>query len=504
MNQDLLDRVFQSSRLPSLPTIALEVIALAQQQDVDVKQIAQTIQHDPALSGKILKTVNSSLYGLTHSISTISHALVVLGLNSVKTLALGFSLVGNLKNTGSQGFDHVSYWRRSLYSAASARALSQRAGIIQQEEAFLGGLLQDIGMVTLSQVLGEEYDALLRQAGAHHTALRRYEVEELGLDHAEVGGALAERWQLPPLLVAPIRYHEDATGVDGELLPLVRTVVLGNRVADIFLSTEGDGDALDTYYTQAEAWFDLERDQAEPLLKEIHEQTQEMGRLFDLPTGNLGNPDEILARANEALMQITLQSQQQARQLEQQNKQLLDEANTDALTGSSNRRAFAQFVAEQFEAATTSQPLSVLFMDVDHFKMFNDTHGHPVGDRVLIVVAETLQKAASGRGTVFRYGGEEFAIVCPGMNPEAAAQVAGQARRAIEERARVHNDEGQELGITCSIGVATHTGNTFANVALLVKAADQGLYAAKSSGRNCVQVYSPPVTVPTHKDEPPT
>ena len=88
MNQELIDRVLQSPRLPSLPEIALKVIDLVQQDEVSIKQIAETIQNDPALASKILKTVNSSFYGQSSSVSTISHALVVLGLNAVKTLAL--------------------------------------------------------------------------------------------------------------------------------------------------------------------------------------------------------------------------------------------------------------------------------------------------------------------------------------------------------------------------------------------------------------------------------
>ena len=94
MNQELLDRVLSSPRLPSLTTVALDVIDLVQQPDVHIKEIARTIQNDPALAGKILKTVNSSFYGQAYAVSTITHALVVLGFNSVKTLALGFSLVG--------------------------------------------------------------------------------------------------------------------------------------------------------------------------------------------------------------------------------------------------------------------------------------------------------------------------------------------------------------------------------------------------------------------------
>ena len=109
MNQDLLDKVLRSPRLPSLPTIALEVIDLAEQPEVEFSDIAAAIQHDPALSSQILKTVNSAFYGQVREIGTISRALQILGLNSVKTLALGFSLVGNLKKSGGTGFDHIAY-----------------------------------------------------------------------------------------------------------------------------------------------------------------------------------------------------------------------------------------------------------------------------------------------------------------------------------------------------------------------------------------------------------
>ena len=183
-------------------------------------------------------------------------------------------------------------------------------------------------------------------------------------------------------------------------------------------------------------------------------------------------------------MQITLQSQQQ-------NQQLSTEVSTDALTGASNRRAFDQCLQEQFELATPSQPVSVLFTDVDHFKSFNDTHGHAVGDQVLVVFANTLQSAVGDHGRVFRYGGEEFAIVCPVTDAESATQLAERTRCAVADQARVgrHDDE-RELCVTCSIGVATHTGPTFERVDQLLKAADQGVYAAKAAGRNCVR-YSP-------------
>ena len=412
----------------------------------------------------------------------MSRALQVLGLNSVKTLALGFSLVGNMEQSHGKGFDHVAYWRRSLYTATAARTLSRRAGIVQQEEAFIGGLLQDVGMVALSQALGDEYAEVLAKAGGDHAALRDHELQTLGLDQAEVGAALAESWKLPPLLVAPIRHHEAPDGVDPELLTLVRSVSLGNRVADIFLSADGEGETLETYYTQAKTWFDVPRDEAEPVLKEIHTETEEFGNLFDLPSGNLGNPDEILARANDALMDLTLQSQQE-------NKQLINEVRTDALTGVANRRALDRYVQEQFERATSDSPTSVLFSDLDHFKRFNDRHGHAVGDQVLVVFAETLRKTVGDRGTVFRYGGEEFTIVCPNTDRTTAAGSAELVRRAVEENTEISAEDGRTLTLTCSIGVATHAGDTFESAEQLVQAADEGVYAAKAAGRNRVKTH---------------
>jgi len=130
-------------------------------------------------------------------------------------------------------------------------------------------------------------------------------------------------------------------------------------------------------------------------------------------------------------------------------------------------------------------------MDIDHFKKFNDTHGHAVGDQVLIVFTRTLQGTVGDAGTVFRYGGEEFAIVCPATDRKAAASLAEACRAAIQNDARLTTEDGQELSITCSIGVACHDGRFFASSAQLVKAADQGVYAAKDAGRNAVRVFTP-------------
>jgi len=490
MNEQLLQRVLESPRLPSLPTIALEVIDLVQQPDVNIKQIANTIRHDPALSSKLLKTVNSSFYGQTQPISTISHALVVLGLNSVKTLALGFSLVANLKSCGSEGFDHVYFWKRSLYSATAARQVCNEIGLPHQEEAFLGGLLQDLGMLALNQVLGDRYTDLVASSNGDHDKLLALEKEYLEIQHPEVGAALAESWNLPTLLVAPIRHHETPEQVEGEQARLVQCVALGNMASGIFVS-ESPGDCMEQFQAKAREWFEITDQRLEPLLREIHTHSNEMRRLFDLPTGELGNPDEILARANEALMQITLQQQQHTTELEEQNRELTHKVNIDSLTGAANRGRFNEFIFDQFaRAQQQASPLSVLFLDTDHFKTFNDTYGHPLGDKVLTELASLLARHMPESSLVARYGGEEFAVVLPELPKREAARLAESFRQAVEQMA-IESEAGQRLQITVSIGVATYAERCFDRAQQLVKAADQGVYAAKQAGRNCVRIFAP-------------
>src|SRR5690349_24830686 len=131
MNEQLVERIRQCPNLPSLPTIAMQILELAQKPEVDIAEIARIICKDPALSGKILRTVNSSFYGRSQHVSTISHALVILGLQSVKTLVLGFSLVSNLTKSKSKGFRHLTYWRHSIYSATAARTIATKVGVVQ-------------------------------------------------------------------------------------------------------------------------------------------------------------------------------------------------------------------------------------------------------------------------------------------------------------------------------------------------------------------------------------
>ncbi|MEM1213648.1 MAG: GGDEF domain-containing protein [Planctomycetota bacterium] len=489
MTSPILDRILESSRLPSLPTIALEIIELVQRPDVSIPEIAETLQQDPALASKVLKTVNSSFYAQTSAVSSVSQALVVMGLRSVKTLALGFSLVGNLQEISAQEFSELGFWRRSLFAATAAKRIAAAIDFAQQEECFLGALMQDLGMLAMQQTLGDEYTVIVQAAGNEHRKLRRYEREGMQTDHAEVGGILAEKWRLPEVLCEPIRYHETPDEAPSELKTLVRVIAAGSRVAEHYNEPDNP-EHIDDYFRCMQQWFNLSVEESQPILQDLIGPTREMQRLFELPTGELGDPAHIMARAQEAMERISLESQAEITELEAANQRLNAEVNTDTLTGVANRKHFNEYITQSFVAATPSQPLSVMFLDADHFKQFNDTYGHATGDRVLIELGRLLRELFEKPCLPCRYGGEEFSVILPGVDRKEAAVRAETLRQAIES-ATINSDKNEPLKVTASIGVACHDGSIFRHPDQLVKAADKAVYASKSSGRNCVRVFTP-------------
>ncbi len=496
MNATLVDRIRQCPTLPSLPTIAMQVLDLAQRADVDIGEIARVISKDPALSGKILRTVNSSFYGRSQHVSTISQSLVILGLQSVKTLVLGFSLVTNLAKNKSKGFKHIVYWKRSIYAATAARIIAGKVGVVQQEEAFLIALLKDIGMLVLDQVLGEQYGEVYSHIKSH-SELAAAEQTAFGMNHAEVSGLIADQWKLPPLLAEPIAFHHETDRIkDPALRKLADLVQTAGRCADVYVDEVPVAAIADVRKRCMDAWQMSEAD-TDALLEEIGKRTKEVASLFEINIGTSATYEAILKKANEALVDITLASQLQANTLAEQNVQLKKAATTDALTGLANRATFDEFMAKQFEQAIAQKKaISMLMLDIDKFKSINDKHGHPAGDQVIRAISKLFRTAARQTDLAARYGGEEMVLVLPGTSKATATAVAESIRRAIAGHAI--SIGAVSLPVTASIGVAAYEPNVcpFTQPAHLVKAADLAVYAAKNGGRNCVKVFNLPAAKP--------
>ena len=190
--------------------------------------------------------------------------------------------------------------------------------------------------------------------------------------------------------------------------------------------------------------------------------------------------------ANERLQQ----SNNEIAELKVRMADIRSEALTDPLTGLANRRAFSERLSDSLaEAAAKETPLCLLMLDIDHFKTFNDTYGHQLGDEVIRLVAGCMSANTKGRDTAARYGGEEFAIVLPATSLSDAEAVADQIRVVVAGQRIVRKASRQTLGsVTLSVGVAQcRPGDTEED---LVGRADAALYTAKRAGRNCVRVES--------------
>lgn len=184
------------------------------------------------------------------------------------------------------------------------------------------------------------------------------------------------------------------------------------------------------------------------------------------------NRDELESRVEE-----------RTRELKEANRKLEQLAVTDGLTGVFNHRRFQEALDQEvLRTMRTNRPLSVLMMDVDHFKRFNDEFGHPAGDELLRKLAVVLQGELRATDLLARYGGEEFAVILPETPPELAMQVAERLRAAVETR--INADQPQRR-VTISIGVATRLENQ--GPEQLLSAADRALYDAKHGGRNQVK-----------------
>jgi diguanylate cyclase len=163
-------------------------------------------------------------------------------------------------------------------------------------------------------------------------------------------------------------------------------------------------------------------------------------------------------------------------------------ADTDPLTELANRRAFKRDLeAALVEATALGQPLSLAFCDIDHFKRLNDAHGHDVGDRVLRFVATLMTQSFGKQGIVGRFGGEEFVVMLPAMNGDAARTLVDDCREDLSERRLVSANDSKRIGaITFSAGIAeAEPGETMTQI---LRRADEALYRAKAAGRNCIEI----------------
>lgn len=504
MNPEVMEKVLSCNRLPTLPAVAARVIELTGNNNVSMKALADTIQNDQALAAKVLRTVNSSLYGLRQKCSNINQAIVMLGLSAVKTLALGFTLVGAIKESSSEGFDMAEHWRRALFTATGAKAIAGYARLANPEECFLGGLLQDVGMVALHQTMGRGYTRVIAEARGNHRAIVRLELASFGSQHPDVGAMLASRWKLPDSLVMPVKYHERPTAAPAEHSATCRAVALGNLAADVLVVSQ-PADALRKFYRAAEQWFGFNQPRADDILRTISQQTREVASLLSVPISAVADARQVLAQARAQLAEMdVIEPPHAASELPTQpGLSAGDPEDTDELTGVATRRRFDKVLIAAFEQAqATSGRLCVAVFAIDGMAEVAQTLGPDARDTVLIAVAGRLERElSSARALVCRFDHERFAVLIPRIDLLAAIRLVEAGRQAISQEpvALIAARAGAPPSVVVSstvglVGFDPETADRFPDPASILAVADQALAAARKSGGDSMRIFSPVAT----------
>lgn len=194
--------------LPTLPTVITQMIGLIDNPTTSARDVARLIATDQALTAKILKLANSAFYGFPREISTVNHAIVVLGFETVKSLGLSVSVLERFAGGGKDStFDRQKFWEHSIACGVGARLLAGKLRYRVQGEAFAAGILHDIGRLILSQYFPDEFAEITTIVSNDDVYIGEAEQRVLELTHTEIGSWLADKWNLPAQLVDAITYH---------------------------------------------------------------------------------------------------------------------------------------------------------------------------------------------------------------------------------------------------------------------------------------------------------
>ena len=229
----------QIQELPSLPVVVLELLSSMDQDDTDVHVLAQKIELDQALAAKTLRIANSSFYGMQSKVTSIPQAVSVLGFHSIRTVVTACALTGSFAPV-SGGFDFQAFWRHSLATAVAARLLAPHLRV-NPETAFTAGLLHDLGTLVLVTRFPAEHALVRSYRQAHDCQMAEAELAVIGIDHAQVGSALAAYWKFPEAIQQAVADHHAIERLEAGGLPLA--VHLANAVA-LALDLAGVDDAL--------------------------------------------------------------------------------------------------------------------------------------------------------------------------------------------------------------------------------------------------------------------
>lgn len=477
--------------LPTPPGIAMQIVDLARDPEVDLSSLVEMLSQDPALAARLMRASNSCLFARRRKSESLRQAIVVIGLNATMTLALSFSLAQTLQqdNADTEGIERS--WRRVLIASCAARLIGSRLRRRDSEELALAALLQDIGILALRAALPEEYRPLLEEA-RDHEELVRLERERLGADHAEAGSWLMAHWKLPEKLVnVPVCVHGRSPNADqAEHAVFFAVVEVAGKVADLLLGDD-TGELTEELMRTAAKLDDLDREFLESLLTEISERLPEMAELYDTEIIAPQLLTGIIDQARQAMADRQVMANREAYFYEQRvaSHGAASSASAQApevVADAPPMELLDERLDLEFRRATTlGHPLSLAFVRLDERDELVSRHGPNDVEAVLQVLRRRLARLSGQAQLVFASAPDEFVVLLPGVSRSSAHDQLERLRAATANE-DFHDADEEPFRVTLSIGLASHMDESqlYGRAIELLGAADQAIRGPAGEGGN--------------------
>ena len=635
--------------LPSLPQAASRLMQEVIKPDASMAEVARIVESDQGLMSRVLRLVNSPFYGVRYEVTTVEHAVGLLGLKAIESMVLSLTVFDVLAPSKKHALDLVRHWQHSLAVAAAAKYIAAKTGYKVPDEAYTAGLLHDVGRAILDVCAPEELRKVMEALARTGTLAIDVERETIGIDHTGVGEFVLRRWNIPEHICRGVGLHhrdnlkglEDKsaaalaaivqaadflawanglgsletapkllstpvveralTGIDqrevfaemakelkgaaelfgvdvpdneelrralsmtatelGRIHTLHRDIeqrlarktreveavnILMRRVRHTYNKADVVKVLMDAVckglaYERA-AYFDVDQETGEIRGVSVADVTAVPGDISnvvlsapktDTPLGQIlvsgkaslmvaaDGGDGLLGALDSAeaivaplasskrivglvladnyiskrpltaadLMSLSVLAEEAGLAFEnavlyEHAQRLRTMAETDALTQLYNRRHIMHLLQNEiYRTERYKLPLSVVMIDIDRFKTFNDKYGHQAGDRVLRSFGRLLKRTSRNIDIPGRFGGEEFLVILPETGIEAAGIYAERVRKLAERLGARLKDRFNECSFTISVGLTSFNQESD-DINSFVHRVDQAMYAAKQRGRN--------------------
>jgi putative nucleotidyltransferase with HDIG domain len=281
MKQDELRILTQKIKnLPTIPIILDRILKLLRDENVSAVRLEEIISNDQAIASKVLSIANSAYYGLSEKVTSISHAVSLLGFITVKNIAIGTSIFSDFSDKGS-GIEMKDLWLHSIGAAMASEKIAKKVSGIEPETAFIGGLLHDIGKLILIDIFRKQYRDAVETASDTACSICFAEDRLFGINHITVGEWLCERWHLPSEVILSVKYHRTPwLSAENKKLPSV--VYLGNNIT----KRERIGFAGDNYIPRID----------ERVLNILNLKENDLSAIFSLIQAEKGNIVDIFEK----------------------------------------------------------------------------------------------------------------------------------------------------------------------------------------------------------------